>query len=81
MRSLCTIGYEIHEDWKPLYFSAKPYVLAMLTLENLDQDYGLDGAVSIVSYFLANASTWKGEVARRIKSELKQMLKDHSKKG
>jgi len=29
----------------------------------------------IVRYFLSNATTWRGETARRIKAELKQMLK------
>jgi hypothetical protein len=33
----------------------------------------LDSALSIVSYFLANASGWRGEDARRIKAELKSM--------
>jgi hypothetical protein len=34
-----------------------------------------DGAETIVRYFLSNASTWRGEDAKRIKAELKSMLK------
>jgi hypothetical protein len=36
--------------------------------------YGADDARGIVMYFLANAGTWRGENARRIKAELKGML-------
>ena len=34
-----------------------------------------DSAESTVIYFLANASTFKGEDARRLKSELKAAIK------
>jgi len=36
--------------------------------------YGLDNASSIIIYFLANATAWKGEVARRVKNELKELI-------
>jgi hypothetical protein len=36
--------------------------------------YGLDSGDMIVRYFLANASTFRGESARRIKKELNSML-------
>jgi hypothetical protein len=42
-------------------------------LNSIDDKYGYDSARSIVNYFLANAGTWRGEVARRIKKELKGM--------
>ena len=34
-----------------------------------------DDGGSIVLYFLSNATTWRGEDARRIKAELKSLLK------
>jgi len=35
----------------------------------------MDSGDSIVRYFLSNASTWRGETARRVKKELNAMLK------
>ena len=74
-RALYAIAREITADWKNVYFGARPYLDAMHTLTTMDDCYGMDSAHSIVSYFLANAGTWRGEVARRVKKELKSMLK------
>ena len=75
MRTLSTIAYEISKDWKKPYFGAVPYIQAMSTLGDIKQPYGYDSGESIVRYFLSNANTWRGEHARRIKAELKGMLK------
>lgn len=76
VRPLYEIAKEIREDWgSKIYFGAKPYLGAMLTLNSINDRYMCDNADTMVRYFLANASTWKGEVARRIKTELKEMLK------
>ena len=74
-RSLATIAAEIIADWDRVYFAARPYLAAMRTLDTIDDKYGMDSARSIVAYFLVNAGTWRGETARRIKAELKAMLK------
>lgn len=74
-RKLCDIAAEINEDWENVYFGAVPYLQAMTTLHTIKDEYGMDSAESIVIYFLSNASTWRGEVARRIKKELKAMAK------
>jgi hypothetical protein len=74
-RPLYEIAREISKDWKVVYFGAIPYLSAMRTLENITDNYGMDSGDSIVRYFLANASTWRGETARRIKKELNTMLK------
>ena len=37
--------------------------------------YFMDSAREVVARFLANAGTWKGPVAKKIKTELKSMLK------
>ena len=76
MRNLSIIAREIKSNWKNPYFGAVPYINAMLYLENIHQNYGLDSAETIVRYCLANASTFRGEVARNIKKELNQMLKN-----
>lgn len=63
-------------EWPaPGYATAKPYINAMASLDSINDRYGCDSGRSIVLYFLANASTWRGDNARRIKSELKEHLK------
>lgn len=71
-RTLSAIADEITKDWKKPYFGAVPYLEAMSTLQSVSDSFYEDSGRSVVTYFLANANTWKGEVARRIKAELKQ---------
>jgi hypothetical protein len=74
-RPLYDIANEIRKDWKPVYFGAKPYLEAMSSLDKITDDFGMDSGKSMVAYFLSNASTWRGETAKRIKAELNKMLK------
>ena len=74
-RRINYIAHEILNDWSKPYFGAVPYLQAMLTMESITDNYGMDSGKSIVLYFLANAQTWRGETARKIKKELNQMLK------
>jgi len=74
-RPLFEIAAEIRKDWKNVYFGAVPYLSAMSSLNDINDSYGYDSAKSTVLYFLCNASTWRGEVAKRIKLELKAMSK------
>lgn len=74
-RPLYEIAREIKNDWKNVYFGAKPYLDAMATLDSINDMYMFDTAKSIVLYFLGNAATWRGETAKRIKAELKAMAK------
>ena len=75
-RSLSVIANEIFKDWNnKMYFGAKPYANAMLSLDTINDNYGMDSAKDIVLYFLSNAGTWRGETAKRIKTELKGMVK------
>jgi hypothetical protein len=71
MRPIYEIAKEIRNDWKKMSPYAKPYVDAMMYLNTVDSKYACDDAKEIITYFLCNASTWRGEVARRIKKELK----------
>jgi len=73
-RNLHEIAGEIRRDWTNPNFGAVPYLNAMASLENVNQYYGQDDARGIVLYFLANAGTWRGDTARRIKKELKAMI-------
>lgn len=74
-RPLYEIAREIRKEWRPVWFGAVPYLEAMLALDSIEEMYGHDSARSIVLYFLSNAKTWKGDVARRIKAELRAMVK------
>jgi hypothetical protein len=75
-RSLSTIAQEIRRDWgAKVNFAAKPYLSAMMGLDSINDQYGYDDARSIVLYFLSNASSWRGENAKRIKAELKALVK------
>jgi hypothetical protein len=75
MRPLNMIAREIKKEWKNPYFGAVPYLRAMGYLNSVTDSYGLDSADMIVRYFLATASTFRGESARRIKKELNRYVK------
>ncbi len=75
MRNLCDIASEIRRTWPKVNYAAKPYLEAMESLNSINDNYIMDTGKSIVAYFLANASTWRGEDAKRIKKELNAMLK------
>lgn len=75
IRPLYVIANEIQRLWHPVWFGAVPYLQAMFSLTDMTDAYGLDSAESVVLYFLSNAATWRGDDARRIKAELKAMLK------
>jgi hypothetical protein len=74
-RPIHVIAKEIRADWKKVYFGAMPYLQAMDGLNSITDNYGYDTAKSIILYFLANAGTWRGETAKRIKAELNKMIK------
>lgn len=73
-RKISDIAREIRADWTKPYFGAVPYLDAMASLDKITDSYYADSGQSIVRYFLANAGTWRGETARRVKAELKAML-------
>jgi len=76
MRLLSSIAIDIGKNWVNVSYAAKPYLSAMYCLNTLNDSYGLDSGRSIVNYFLANASQFKGEKANALKLELKTMLKN-----
>lgn len=74
VRPLYTIASEIRKDWgAKINGAARPYLDAMSSLDKITDSYGLDSGKGIVAYFLCNAGTWRGEVAKRVKAELKKM--------
>ena len=77
MRPLSEIAREIHSEChgKSWYPYAEAYVVPMMSLNDIRENYYEDSGASIVSYALANLTYWRGETARRVKAELNSMLK------
>lgn len=75
VRPLSAIARDVRAHWPKVYFGAVPYLQAMASLQSIHDRYELDSADSIVLYFLSNSTTWRGADARRIKAELKGMLR------
>jgi hypothetical protein len=73
-RPLYVIAQDIATQWRPVNFAAKPYLDAMRQLDSVSDSFGADSARSIVLYFLSNATSWRGDVARQIKNELRLMV-------
>lgn len=74
-RSIRQIANIIRLDWKKVYFGAVPYLEAMFSLDKVTDNYGEDDGKSIVRYFLSNAQTWRGPVAKQVKAELNKRIK------
>lgn len=73
--SISDLARQIQADWKKPYFGAVPYIEAMSNIHgDINSSYFNDNAKSIVNYFLANAGTWRGDEARRIKAILKKLV-------
>lgn len=74
-RPLYIIANDIRADWARPFYGAVPYLDAMGALDSIEDKFFEDSAKSVVLYFLANAQTWRGDTARRVKAELKAMTK------
>lgn len=74
VRPLSTIAAEISRTWPNVNYAAKPYLAAMRSLDSVNDSYGYDDGKSVVLYFLSNATSWRGDDARRIKAELKALV-------
>jgi hypothetical protein len=73
-RTLSAIAQEIQADWgAKVNFAAKPYLAAMMELNTPYDTYGYECGKSLALYFLANASTYRGEKAKALKKELKTL--------
>lgn len=74
-KTVWEIALIIRKDWKKPYFGAVPYLEAMNSLDKVTDSYIMDSGKSIVAYFLANAGTWRGEIAREVKKHLNKLIK------
>jgi hypothetical protein len=74
-RLIRVIAAEIFRAWPNISVHARPYLRAMLSLDDMNDMFMMESANTIISYFLSNATYWRGEDARRIKAELRSMMK------
>jgi hypothetical protein len=79
-KSISELASMIQGDWGNVNFGAVPYLDAMRSLDSIDDRFGQDSGKSVVSYFLANSGTWRGDTAREVKAELRRRVKE-SKSG
>lgn len=73
--NLDEIALLVSRAWPKMSPYAQPYVEAMYCIKTMNDMYGADDAHMIVSYFLCNAESFRGEVARLVKAELKKRCK------
>lgn len=73
-RTLSEIARDVRKHWPRVYFGAVPYLEAMATMGDIGGSHGEDSGRSVVNYFLANAQSFRGPEAKRIKAELRGML-------
>jgi len=75
-RPLWAIAQDIYMDWgKNVSAASRPYLEAMSELETVNDNYYADSGRSVVLYALSNMGSYRGETARKLKKELKEMLK------
>lgn len=72
--SPATLASIVRRAWPNVYFGAVPYLDAMRTMNGFGEMYGADEGREIGIYFLANAATWKGDVAKAVKARMKVLL-------
>jgi hypothetical protein len=74
-RPIYEIAKDIRKVWGPkVNYAAKPYLDAMRDISSINDQYMYDSGKSIVLYFLSNASTFRGEEAKALKTELKALV-------
>lgn len=72
-RPIYEIAADIESSWAKVNYAARPYLDAMHSISDINEMYYADTAKSVVLYFLADAGTFRGEDARRLKKELKAL--------
>jgi hypothetical protein len=74
LRKVKEVAKEICAAWDNVHYAAKPYLDAMLEIDDVRDNFEQESGKSIVRYFLANASSFRGPHAKRLKAELKELL-------
>lgn len=76
-RTFAAIAKEIKQLWRNPYFGAAPYLDALSKIHSTEKTtpYLFETAADLVPYLLSNMATFRGADAKRIKAELKEMIK------
>jgi hypothetical protein len=74
-RPLNEIAAEIESDWRVINNQAARHALdSMKLIGSVEAPFGASAnGYEVVGSFLTHAIGWKGEVARRVKKELREM--------
>lgn len=77
MRTFSEVAREIRAKWSKPYFGAVPYLDTLEQVHTSDKNapYMVEQVKDIVLYLLCNMATFRGADARRLKAELKEMIK------
>lgn len=76
-RPLYQFAGTIKRNWDNIDAKAKIYVEKMFSLNQVEPDKegkSYDPARVVISGFLQNSRTWRGELARQVKRELKEII-------
>jgi hypothetical protein len=72
-RPIREIAREIRREWKNVNYAAEPYLAALEQLGSINDVFYCDSAWTVIIYFLANATAFRGPKARELKAELKAL--------
>lgn len=75
MRTLGEVSLEILSDWKVINNGgAREALKCMKKMGMVTERFGADpNGYSVIGTFLAHSVGWRGDVARRVKKELREM--------
>jgi|WetSurMetagenome_2_1015567.scaffolds.fasta_scaffold1919677_1 hypothetical protein len=73
--NLAGIARVIRRDWRGVNYAAEPYLQAMASMDSIRDNYYMDSGASVVLYFLCNANSYRGNIARACKAELNKRAK------
>lgn len=75
MRTIKEIAQEIQSDWKTANKEASQYLIMMEVLKTMNDKFINKDATTIVINFLVSARGYRSDKAKRIKNELKNLIK------
>ncbi len=78
-RPLYEIANEIRENWANVSIYAAPYIDAFGTADQITEIYIIGDHHSSILGFMCNCGGWRGEVARKVKKELRSILDNYNK--
>jgi len=75
MRALRDIALEVANDWPTMNSGGASNALAcMRTMGDVTEPFGADpNGYRVIGSFLMHSIGWRGPIARRVKSELREM--------